>query len=95
MAGKEITLILPKYNKGMYGFPAPPMPVLYLASVTPKQYKVKVIDERVEEVRYNKTDMVGISVKTCTAKRAYEIASNYRKMGIKVVLGGVHVSALP
>jgi len=40
-------------------------------------------------------DLVGISVNSKTAARAYAIADSYRKRGSKVVLGGIHVTALP
>ncbi len=91
----NVTLILPRFSKGMYGFPAPPMSVLYLASITPSGFDVKIVDERVETLKYCKTDLVGINVKTCTSKRAYQIGDKFRKLGVKVVLGGPHVSALP
>jgi len=34
--------------------------------------------------------MVGISVMTCYAPRAYQLAAEFRKRGVPVVLGGVH-----
>ena len=40
-------------------------------------------------------DLVGISVNSKTAARGYAIADAYRKRGSKVVLGGIHVTALP
>lgn len=40
-------------------------------------------------------DLVGISVLTGTAPAAYRIADHYRRRGIPVVLGGVHVTILP
>jgi len=38
---------------------------------------------------------VGITVHTSFAKRAYELAEYYRSLGARVVLGGLHVTALP
>ncbi len=47
-------------------------------------------------INFNKKyDIVGISVNTMDAVRAYEIADIFRKKGSTVVLGGCHVSALP
>jgi len=40
-------------------------------------------------------NLVGISVNSKTAARAYAIADAYRARGSRVVLGGVHVTALP
>ncbi len=42
-----------------------------------------------------RVDLVGITVLSKTALRAYQIADAYRKMGIPVVLGGMHPTALP
>ncbi|MFH1437391.1 MAG: radical SAM protein [Pseudomonadota bacterium] len=41
------------------------------------------------------TDLVGISVRFTGEKRAYEIADEYRRRGVKVVLGGPQISAVP
>jgi radical SAM superfamily enzyme YgiQ (UPF0313 family) len=40
-------------------------------------------------------DIVGISAMTSQAVRAYEIADEYRRLGVTVVLGGIHPSAMP
>lgn len=48
---------------------------------------------REEVVR--EADVVMISTITSTAPRAYQMAERYRKMGKKVIMGGVHVSFLP
>jgi len=40
-------------------------------------------------------DLVGISVETYTARRAYQIASEYRRRGVPVVMGGVHATLCP
>ncbi len=39
--------------------------------------------------------MVGISVMTCYAPRAYQLADEFRKRGVPVVLGGVHPTYCP
>ena len=41
------------------------------------------------------TDLVAISVETYTAKRAYQIASEYRKRRVPVVMGGFHATLCP
>src|SRR5262249_52667896 len=40
-------------------------------------------------------DLVGISVDSKTARRAYAIATAYRRRGVKVVMGGIHPTACP
>ncbi|OGP23344.1 MAG: hypothetical protein A2X93_08860 [Deltaproteobacteria bacterium GWC2_56_8] len=67
-----------------------------LASLTPPVHEVKVFDENIEDIDYGwPADLVGISVRTMFAKRAYEISENFRKRGVKTVLGGIHPSMCP
>lgn len=74
-----------------------PVSLTLLAALTPPNWDIEIIDERMgEEINYDeKVDLVGIALRTLTAPRAYEIAAEYRKRGVKVVLGGPHVSVLP
>jgi radical SAM superfamily enzyme YgiQ (UPF0313 family) len=75
------------------------IPVLGLATVaglTPAGWDISFVDERIEPlIISDDADLVGISVMTPQALRAYEIADRYRALGIPVVLGGVHVSLAP
>ncbi|WP_051283851.1 B12-binding domain-containing radical SAM protein [Desulforegula conservatrix] len=67
-----------------------------LAALTPKKHEIKILDENIEEIDYKYIpDVVGISVRTMYAPRAYEISRNYRKLGAKTVLGGIHPSMCP
>src|SRR6187549_3893736 len=70
-----------------------------LAALTPRQDEVIYTDEIVTpfdvERDVKDVDLVGISVDSKTARRSYEIAAAYRRRGVKVVLGGIHVTALP
>ena len=57
---------------------------------------VTILDERVEQINFDiPYDIVGITIMTPLAPRAYEIAEEYRKRGVPVVAGGMHVSACP
>lgn len=68
----------------------------YLAGLTPSEHEITFFDDRVEQIRYDTpADLVAISVETYTAKRAYQIASEYRKRGVRVVMGGFHASLAP
>src|SRR3989338_5095146 len=59
-----------------------------LASLTPPEHEVRVFDENIEEIDYEwGADLVGISVRTMFANRAYSISENFRKQGVKTVLG--------
>lgn len=79
----------------------PRLAIPTLAAHTPFEgVSLKVIDENVEDMVSPETlstsaDIVGISVMTPAALRAYEIADMYRKLGITVVLGGIHPTVLP
>lgn len=73
----------------------PPMSLLMLGAVTSPDIEVRMIDERLERVDDDEAmDLVGITVTTRAAPRAYEMASEYRRRGVKVVLGGVHPKLL-
>jgi radical SAM superfamily enzyme YgiQ (UPF0313 family) len=70
--------------------------VLTLAASTSENVEISIVDENLEEIRFEtEADLVGITVMTPQAVRAYEIADEFRSRGKKVVLGGFHVSHLP
>lgn len=67
-----------------------------LASLTPPQHEIRVFDENIEEIDYSwNADLVGITVRTMYADRAYAISEEFRKRGAKSVLGGIHPSMCP
>lgn len=66
-----------------------------MAALTPGKHEILVIDENVEPLDFAiDVDLVAITCLTPTAPRAYEIADEFRKMGKRVVLGGVHPSLM-
>lgn len=72
------------------------LPAATLAGLTPRDIDVKFYDDRLEAIPLDEpTDLVAISVETYTAKRAYQIASDYRRRGVPVVMGGFHASLRP
>ena len=73
-----------------------PIVFAVLASLTPKNVKLILFDERIEKIDYNETaDLVAITVDTYSAKHAYEISKKFRSKGIKVIMGGFHPTMLP
>ena len=73
-----------------------PLPPALIAGITPKDVEVRFYDDRMEEIPFDEpTDLVALSVETYTARRAYQIASDYRKRGVPVVMGGFHASLCP
>lgn len=72
------------------------LPAATLAGLTPKEVEVKFYDDRLEPIPFDEaTDLVALSVETYTAKRAYQIASEYRRRGVPVVMGGFHATLCP
>src|SRR5512139_1960694 len=68
----------------------------YVAALSPPGSEVKIVDEAFEKIDFGeKVDLVGITAQTPVAPRAYQIADEFRKRGIPVVMGGVHASMLP
>lgn len=79
-----------------FAFNLPFLSLPIISTYTPVDVKVTIIDERVEEIDYNVFyDLVGITLMTPLAPRAYEIADEFRKRGVTVVMGGMHVNARP
>ena len=75
-----------------------PTGLMICAAVTPRHWDVEVVDECVQDAPHQPradVDLVGISVMTTQAPRAYALADAYRALGVPVVLGGIHPSALP
>lgn len=73
-----------------------PLPLAVLAALTPPHVEVVLHDDRMEEIPYDDpVDLVAITVETYTARRAYEIAGQFRARGVPVVMGGMHVSLIP
>jgi radical SAM superfamily enzyme YgiQ (UPF0313 family) len=73
-----------------------PLPAATLAGLTPKDVAVRFYDDRMETIPFDEsTDLVAISVETYTAKRAYQIASEYRRRRVPVVMGGFHAMLCP
>lgn len=73
-----------------------PLPAATIAGLTPADVEVKFYDDRMELIPFDEpTDLVAISVETYTAKRSYQIATEYRKRGVPVVMGGFHATLMP
>lgn len=72
---------------------APPQSIFSLAASTPKDIEIELIDETIDMLPNYETDagLIAIFFSTPDAIRGYEIADDFRAMGKKVVLGGLHV----
>lgn len=75
-----------------------PLTLTTLASLVPAELPVdlRLFDEGITNVPLDlDADLVGLTVITGTARRAYELADHFRQGGAKVVLGGPHVTLVP
>lgn len=94
----RLKLIYPEWGDFplMYRRYIPVLGLARVAGMTPDGWDVSFTDERIEGLTICKdADLVGISLMTPQAKRAYEIADAYRARGVTVILGGAHVSLAP
>ncbi len=97
----KITFILPAIGKKagdsyLKSWLMEPLTIAVLNSMIPSRFEREFYDDRIENINYDtETDAVFITVETYTAKRAYYIASQFRKRGKKVLLGGYHVTLCP
>jgi radical SAM superfamily enzyme YgiQ (UPF0313 family) len=75
----------------------PTLSLASLAAVTPEErFEVCIVDLLRERLVLDEpTDLVGISASTPSIRAAYALADVYRRRGVKVVLGGHHVTAMP
>src|SRR6266513_2238094 len=76
----------------------PSLGLLTLAGLTPEEVDVAYVD--VPDVLAapwlpGEFDAVAISSFSAQINEAYDLADRYRAAGTKVILGGLHVSALP
>ncbi|MBM3422016.1 MAG: B12-binding domain-containing radical SAM protein [Chlorobi bacterium] len=77
-------------------FAIPPLALMILGSIEVPGVEQQLCDMRFEEFPYrNDWDLVGISVQTGMARKAFELADKLRRQGIPVALGGAHVSLFP
>src|SRR5262249_33894506 len=75
-----------------------PLTLTTLAALVPAELLVELqlFDEGIADVPLDlDADLVGLTVITGTARRAYELADHFRNRGITVVLGGPHVTLIP
>ena len=97
----KITFILPAIGKKpgqtyLRSWLMEPLTIAVLNSMIPERFEREFFDDRIETINYDtETDIVFITVETYTAKRAYYIASEFRKRGKKVIMGGYHVTLCP
>lgn len=92
----RVTFIRPNMYDDRSSDAMEPLCFAILKALTPEDVETKFYDERLEPVPADlDTDLVAMTVETYTARRAYQIAAEYRRHGVPVVMGGYHPTFLP
>lgn len=99
----KVKMILPSLDeaKSPYWRPIkyslfPPLGLATLAGYFSDSDEVELQDQHVEKLNLLDTpDLVCIQVYVTNAYRAYAIADDYRRRGVYVAMGGLHVTSLP
>jgi radical SAM superfamily enzyme YgiQ (UPF0313 family) len=72
-----------------------PLSLMVLAGLTPPEWEISIVDENLGAPDYAAMpppDLVGITAFTSQANRAYEVAAHFRRLGVPVVMGGIHAT---
>ncbi|MBW1786305.1 MAG: B12-binding domain-containing radical SAM protein [Deltaproteobacteria bacterium] len=72
-----------------------PLNLMVLAGLTPPEWEISIVDENLGAPDYAaipRPDLVGITAFTSQANRAYEVATHFRRLGVPVVMGGIHAT---
>jgi radical SAM superfamily enzyme YgiQ (UPF0313 family) len=72
-----------------------PLSLMVLAGLTPPEWEISIVDENLGAPDYPampRPDLVGITAFTSQANRAYEVAKRFRRLGVPVVMGGIHAT---
>jgi len=74
----------------------PPLGLATLAAYLAPDDEAVIVDEHTERMTLeDRPDLVVVQVYITNAYRAYDIADDYRRRGVYVCLGGLHVTSLP
>ncbi|NJN83267.1 MAG: radical SAM protein [Caldilineaceae bacterium] len=92
----HITFIRPNMTDSRSSDAMEPLVFAILSGLTPPHVERTLVDERLEAIPYDTpTDLVAMTVETYNARHAYQIAGEYRRRGVPVVMGGYHPTFLP
>jgi radical SAM superfamily enzyme YgiQ (UPF0313 family) len=72
-----------------------PLSLMVIAGLTPPDWEITIVDENLDAPDYPampQPDLVGITAFTSQANRAYEVAAHFRRLGVPVVMGGIHAT---
>ena len=76
--------------------PAPPLPGILLAALTPDYVEVEVVHEMVRPIPFDTdSDFIALSFMDHCAPHAYEVAAAFQARGKPVIAGGKYASTFP
>ncbi len=97
----KILLVQPKMNKrpmdtDLKTCMAPSLALLTLLGLTPARHETILINENIERFdEHSDADLVAVTVTLDVMPRARQIAEAFRRRGIPVVAGGIHITCCP
>ncbi len=98
----KILLIQPKMSKrpmdtSLKCKMSPSLALFTIKNLTPAFHEVKIINENIEKINFDEddVDLVGITVTVDVFNRACFISKEFKKRGIFVVAGGIHITSNP
>ncbi len=73
-----------------------PLGLATAMALTPQDWEMEVYDEEIEAINFDTdADLIALTAFNVQAKRAYEIAAEFRRRGKHVALGGPYASLCP
>jgi radical SAM superfamily enzyme YgiQ (UPF0313 family) len=73
-----------------------PLTLPYLAALTLPDWEVCLLDEQLDDINFDHAaDLVALTVWTLQSLRAYDIAAEFRRRGVPVIMGGPHTFFYP
>jgi radical SAM superfamily enzyme YgiQ (UPF0313 family) len=73
-----------------------PLGLATAVALTPKDWEIEIYDEEIEAINFDTdADLIALTAFNVQAKRAYQIAAEFRKRGKYVALGGPYASLCP
>ena len=75
---------------------SPSLALLTIANLTPKEHEIIIENENVDKIDFDEdVDLVAITVTVDVMNRAAEISKEFQKRGVKIIAGGIHITADP
>ena len=73
-----------------------PLTLPYLAALAPADWQVRLVDEQLDDINFDEpVDLVALTVWTLQSLRAYDIAAEFRRRCVTVIMGGPHAYFYP